>query len=592
VSATFSEDESSYLDQIIYQKAGQDQPSSGSSPVTSSRTLLNKEGVGPIATSLDHEKLVSWDKSLETAAQSEGHPYSSLCYLTSYERNALLYRAVDTSGRNSSFAHVLIGSRDVLTPERALGSWLWTWPGAMKPGDRIESDMLRRVKADDFTEAASEGWDALRNEDKEIPGFTALMDDLFGPREVADLGGKKFVIIIDGSDSYFPVRVLSRIILSLDPSVIDSGFSIHQPQYDDSIPELPRFVFATKPQVQPLSKVSRTQIKLDAAAAQRDDKVKERVWSKIKEYRNSLIDPGTTEQSDGTPKSPAPTDGKAVDSGPADGGGPEDVAAGGTGLPNGRSEEQSISSAAKVNTPTGLLGGGEEHAKPSEGSDEDGALPLDQGSDPIRQGLGTRQPGPSQQPPWGPVSPPGLPGADAFGNDVELIIQASALPVPSIIEMFRRRIMEMGVRRLDHAVVCRALANQSFYGDKMNDLGNDDRDDFFQVLTDFALPADGTEIPDQEVIIALVYDQKIPLPLTTKILVRLYPDKRVPQWLKEGVGTRRLDKLGFAVQPPPESSPEPVPYHGSLLSSAVWLFVALAAVFLLIMALLILGGMT
>lgn len=295
MSATSSESESAYIDQIIYQNVGQAPPGGQKPyPKASSRNLLGQEGVGPVASSLDNKDgnkdLRGWNDKLHTLAQGEGHPYSSLCYLTSHERTVLIYRAIDKSGRRSSFAHVLIGSPEVLTPRRALGSWRWTWPDARKPGAAIEPE-LPRIQASDFIRSADAGWKGLLGEDAgEPPGLWLLMDQLFGPHKITpDLGNHKFAIIVDESgDYYLPVLLLSRTISNLGSSAFlrDGGFSLHEPKYDESQYRLPRFVFATKPQVQPMHRRGRIVIRLDGAATGADEAVKSRVLSNIQKYKD------------------------------------------------------------------------------------------------------------------------------------------------------------------------------------------------------------------------------------------------------------------------------------------------------------------
>jgi hypothetical protein len=202
-----------------------------------------KEGVQPTATSFEDEaRLGPWNKIIGPRIFSEGHINSSLCYLRrSTSPEAVLIRRepyMAEGGRKTSFAHALIGPKDLLTPERALGAWRWKWEGAIIPQQKIlPGARLPQIAPDDFEAGADAGWAELRD---------AAKNEIADPWQGPSVKRKMFVIFTNDSHD-LAIRLLTRLILSFGSSeFIEDGFSTFETKYIGA-DGLPQFVFAAQP---------------------------------------------------------------------------------------------------------------------------------------------------------------------------------------------------------------------------------------------------------------------------------------------------------------------------------------------------------
>jgi hypothetical protein len=111
--------------------------------------LLSQSGVGPVSSSIGMENLS--DRMLKLLAQCTAGNIrcrsGNLYYAPApgMSGNAVLVNRtmIRPRGRDTTFAHVLIGPDRVLTPRRALALWDWDWPGAFR--DAMPQPVLDKI---------------------------------------------------------------------------------------------------------------------------------------------------------------------------------------------------------------------------------------------------------------------------------------------------------------------------------------------------------------------------------------------------------------------------------------------------------------
>lgn len=214
--------------------------------------LLGGTGFCPMASSLDADTLVPWDRLLAPRAQSEGHPHASICYLrdSGQQWAAVIYRSSYADGRRVPFAHALIGPEDVLIPERAVASLAWNWTGALTPWRvPVARENVRAIPAGYYTDWADERWAALHAKASGSDGSgPAARRDGNHTREMSwDRDAEKILVMID-QEKDLAVRLLASLIVKAgSAAIIGDGFATHEESYIDET-GLPRLVFATHPQ--------------------------------------------------------------------------------------------------------------------------------------------------------------------------------------------------------------------------------------------------------------------------------------------------------------------------------------------------------
>jgi hypothetical protein len=230
------------IDQIVYQDPGRGR-----------LNRLGRDGVGPIAASMDQGRLADWHSILMTHIFADPrYDHASICFLVAGRRSALLYRTTSHRNRSSAFAHVLVGDRDLLSAETALGSWQWRWPGAIGPRalDEGLSPELPPVNPDGLIQEASAEWRRLLAVARETPGLNLLIADMLGKPGQVHLQDRKFAIIASEAErGDLRIRLLAGLLSLLGGGFLDAGFSTHETRYDDSQAGLPRLVFASSAQV-------------------------------------------------------------------------------------------------------------------------------------------------------------------------------------------------------------------------------------------------------------------------------------------------------------------------------------------------------
>jgi hypothetical protein len=239
------------IDQIVYRDPG-----------LGSLSLLRREGIGPVAASMDQDALKTWDRTLFTHISTDsGYGYPSLCFLVVGNRSALLYRTT-SANRSSTLAHVLTGDLQDLSAEMALGSWRWRWPGALDLRGPLSAE-LPPVDAAAFLNTAHGDWWTLVSTAREALGLNQLITGMLSRPGPEDLPTRKFAIITpEAEPGNLRVRLLAGLCSRLGGGFLTGGFSTHEPSYDDGQSYLPRFILASSRQVVESFAITRQEIDL------------------------------------------------------------------------------------------------------------------------------------------------------------------------------------------------------------------------------------------------------------------------------------------------------------------------------------------
>ncbi|MFE4972074.1 hypothetical protein ACFRAR_08140 [Kitasatospora sp. NPDC056651] len=215
----------------------------------SERSLLGRNGVGPVVTSLDPDALVRWDDRLRSlvwaAVPGEERPARPGHVYRRFGDRAVLLRKEsvrDAKGRvGSTEAHVLIAPADRLTPRAALAicatpwqEWLPPETGAAGPG-APPADHLRPVRLDRLLAFAERFETDALDELDEVPHRLAVR---LGALLLAE-PDRPLTVIGSPASGEAVVRTLARVL---------GGFVAHSWEFatleeSDTAAELPALVF-------------------------------------------------------------------------------------------------------------------------------------------------------------------------------------------------------------------------------------------------------------------------------------------------------------------------------------------------------------
>src|SRR3984893_4288207 len=609
--------ESYQLDQVVYRHSGDE------------RTLLDAPpGVGPVAaSSLERDKLTRWDEWLSSQMAEPRDMSPSRCYLVREGEAALIYRAADKNrNRPSQFAHMLIGRTNELTLQRALGSWPWRWQGAIRPDSPVRRGEIEKVNRSLFTES-DRGWHDLVNDENEPPGLYRLISFMLTdhpdvPSRVED---RKFAVITSEQGD-LPVRMLSGLISKLRPEFLAGGFSTHEPKYADGMETLPRFVFATRVGY---SSYQMSRMVLDLRDLDRDEHFKGEAEGLIESYKKSQApDSGRDADEKGADKS---VDDRAdricqpvnlvartaadtltdEEEGCSAGSGPtaeaaQEVVAG---------EEPADRSAGRVSPDKGGYVNGTGPAArlaagpaPAGHSDYQGAAATSprrhSRRDQVRS-FGTDHLWPSEEkefswasrikaPTRSHLTDPRSDTSLVIGDDklVEKLGNLDRSNIDVLTDEFLARI-DNSAQPIQYHPVQQALLAHRFYGDRLKAVGEESGpsiNELYGALALFAFPPASSHTLDSAVVNSIFNETWMPAPLLFKILERVLPDKKAPEEWVQIIGRGRLADLKITLEE--KSASRRPPAHQADKPSVVWLLVALSIMFLLVLALFLLGGLS
>lgn len=564
-----------FLDQIVYRDSGNE------------KDLLDRSGVGPMASSLNTAVLKWWHDQLENRIDSTEHKYPSICYLPDGDQAALIYRDKiqpdpdksqpgwdkDQPDRSSSFAHVLIGPRTVLTTEYALGSWRWQWEGAITPEHEIKRGGLPRVEEFAFTKAAAEEWEKLAARTDKSSELEQLIKMVFerGKDPAKADGLAEFVIFIDENSHDLPVRLLSSMITRIDSDFVKGGFSTCEVKCDEIRVGLPRFVFATEIK-RTQHNIKRIQVDLQKGGLVYDLSTAEENDQRIEERRRAREALGNGGDSGGGVSiSDQPRD-HAETQTPANGGGGESPPPEAPTDPRSDDGWRGTKEDWDRNKikPTPHESAQTSRGKHSRGSQANAESQLQ-------------------------YAVPGADGATAAG--IALIKSLSSVRYRDISKL-TASLLEWASAQSEPSVIRSIRAHllaESFYPAYLNNLRSDanflELDQLYGALVICAFPPDlGVSDVEAEVD-RLLAERDVPYQLAAKIRMIAYPDQIAPAELVFTAGKNHLARLGFSgVAPPGAASAAGSPDQARPFSPQVVIPVAACVLFLVILAVLVIGA--
>jgi hypothetical protein len=210
----------------------------------SEQSLSGHRGLGPVASSLDPEQVTQWEHRLQDMIWAAPAEDAAVAYLEFGDEAAVIRRvpASDTTGRESTLAHVIVGPG--LDPALALALSRSGWPGWIGVGHEPMDSSLPPLWIDDLRAAAvsgAEGPDGLR------AGAAALAGPVLADVVTAAFTDPRaeLTVIAPGRD---PAAVMFAI-LELLGDVIPGPFTFSTFEATDTGAGRPRVVFlADRPQ--------------------------------------------------------------------------------------------------------------------------------------------------------------------------------------------------------------------------------------------------------------------------------------------------------------------------------------------------------